>query len=362
MKKFLSLVLALVLCLSLGATAFAVDDPPAQEEVAVTVGDTLEIPFGYVTEQDGSKVPNSTPEFTPTFTVVQEGNTPDTVSILPEATFNSETKNVDVKIGGKDENFPALGKYTFSVKQVQDTGYFGITADKDPVLFQVLVKQDPDGTKKMIVTITGEKGAKKASFTDVFKGTADLTIDKNVVGDMASEDVAFKIAATLGKITGKLPCDITYTPTDEHAVTQTEETIKAAGTELSVDKVIEIYLKHETGAVTIKGLPIDMAYTVKEDAKHTNTENEAGDANKAEDEGYYVTYAGGETNTDGKNGSSKGIIAKDTTVTVTNTKKSSSLTPDTGVILEFAPYVIILTLAVVGLIIFFVKRRKENED
>ena len=97
--------------------------------------------------------------------------------------------------------------------------------------------------------------------------------------------------------------------------------------------------------VTFNNIPAGVTYTVTEQAKH-----EAPDPNGSNPEtGYTVTYEG-ET----------GTIAENVTAAakVINTKGT---TVNTGVVLDSLPYVLLIAVAVVAVVLFTVRKRRNRE-
>jgi pilin isopeptide linkage protein len=399
MKKFLSLVLALVLCLSLGVTAFATEftgpvagttgnEESAQPSTAVaaTGNLTFDLNLNY---KDAEGNPISTGNGIIPIEEVGfeckpvEGGFPASIVTPPEigvtsVQTNDENSTYKVTVDAGAE-FTEPGKYNYTITQTPpDSESAGVEYDRTSIGIQIFVFYDKDGKLMKEATLKSEAGEGATTFKDEdfdnIVSLNDLAVTKKVEGKMGSRSQKFDIIVTLksnkpvttGFNTGM---DIPAWDGKEHVAD--EDTMDTSINGAAAEKIasnpyinkwyklddgsgyiakILVQVSDESGAHTLSNIPSNVTYSVKEHARHTNTE----DANSNDPAlGYEVKYDSNQTG-DMKESSKK--------TTVKNTKDGDGIKPDTGVILEFVPYVIILTLAVVGLVIFFVKRRKENED
>ena len=353
MKKYLAILLALVLCLSLGVTAFAADDvnPPAEggETPAAAAGAThadVTVKKTYtVTGGDGKTIP----EEVLTFTVTPEGTNPDTSAAIKVADLDT-SKGLDITI-----SFPTytkMGVYKYNVhEEAGET--LGVTYDKTDIqvivtvvnekagegstdelkvyvaVFTLTENGDPD---KKIAGDDPDKVEEDFAFENEY-GMGQLTVTKTVTGNLASNTKLFDITVNFtGGTNAGAP--ISYTLPDS---TEAELDFAEDGT-----ASLPIQLKHQDSAV-FTNIPAGVSYTVEEDEQHTT-----GDLNS--EEGYTATYE----NEEGE------IAAEDDiTCTVTNEKKTEI---QTGISLDSLPYILIAVAVVAALVIMVIRKRRYSED
>ena len=345
MKKFLAILLALVLCLSLGVTAFAADDvnPPAEggETPAAAAGathDPVTLTKAYTLNGAETQV---YPEETLTFTVEADEANPDASMITIADVDTAESLNIVLEF----PTYTKMGVYTYTI--TEDEGEtLGVTYDSAAVTVVVTVINEKagDGTTdvlKAYVQIFNEEGEKtadegedptEASFTNDY-GVGQLTVTKTVTGNLASNTKLFTIHVSFSGGTNA-GAPISYTLPDG---TEAELPFEADGT-----ATLDIELKHQDSAV-FTNIPAGVSYTVEEDEQHTT-----GDLNS--EEGYTASYE----NEEGE------IAAEDDiTCTVTNEKKTEI---QTGISLDSLPYILIAVAVVAALVIMVIRKRRYSED
>ncbi len=334
MKKYLAILLALVLCLSLGVTAFAADDEaPSVKPADVTVTKTYELTGG-----------ESAPVETLTFTVVPDDNNlggveGDVVIGTNNSLTTDGTASIEFKI-----SFPTytkVGVYKYTITEVApNPKTAGVTYDTDPLVVVVTVTNKNSGTAttdELEATVAvhkgNEEGDKEAEFVNAF-GMGKLTVTKTVSGNLASNTKKFLIHVTFTSET-PVGSPITYTV----AGGEDKETVSFEGTTGTAD----IELSHGQSAV-FTDIPAGVSYAVAEDSQHTV----GADSPETTEEGYTVSY---------KN--EKGEIkAKDEiTCTVTNEKSTEV---DTGVILDSLPYVLVVAVILSAAVLMFVNKRRSE--
>lgn len=182
------------------------------------------------------------------------------------------------------------------------------------------VEVGTDGTVKEL-KVLNEFSSKPA--------TTEVTIKKFVEGNMGDWNKAFNFEAT---------------------VTQNDEKVKIEytqdqGYEVKKDGTITFSLQHylennpTRGSVTIKNIPIGATLTITEkDATDYTTTNSVDNGGKT------ATYTVKD--------------ASDQTITFTNIKTA---TPDTGVLLDSLPYLLILAVVVI-VIVLSILRKRRNDD
>lgn len=339
MKKLFALLLTLALVLSFGITAMAAE--PVMTSKATTY-EALIKTYNVVGGNDATLYPAETLTFTSTPAVGNPDPTNLTVNDL-EVTGNTKQKLVI--------NVPAyskVGVYHYTITENAGNTQ-GVTYTNGAVELSVLVEYDYNDTDgdgyglKATIGVTnsageGEEAVKHNTFTNTYS-LGSLTVSKEVAGNLASQTQEFDIDVTF---TSDKPVLSTITCGDGQTITSANWTL--------ADSVytakVTVKLAHGDN-VTFSNIPAGVTYTVVEQAKH-----EAADPNGSNPEtGYTVTYA------DEK---SAGTITADTvdTVKVVNTKGT---TVNTGVVLDSLPYILLIAVAVVGVVLFTARKRRNRE-
>ena len=337
MKKLFALLLTLALVLSFGITAMAAE--PVMTSKATTY-EALIKTYNVVGGNDATLYPAETLSFTST----PAGGNPDTTNL---------TVNNLVVTGNKDQklviNVPAyskVGVYHYTITENAGNTQ-GVTYTTDAVNVSVLVEydytdEDGDGYGlKATIGVTnaageGEGELKHDTFTNTYS-LGSLTVSKEVAGNLASQSQEFAIDVTF---TSDQPVLSTITCGDGQTITSANWT----QAESVYTAKVTVKLIHGQD-VTFNNIPAGVTYTVVEQAKH-----EAPDPNGSNPEtGYTVTYEG-ET----------GTIAENVTAAakVINTKGT---TVNTGVVLDSLPYVLLIAVAVVAVVLFTVRKRRNRE-
>lgn len=269
--------------------------------------------------------------------------------LRPTFTANSNATKDDASITMTLPRYEKVGIYTYQVKEV-DGGTLGMTYDATTYTLQVRVankmvngKIDPSGEKVCYVTMKAD-GTKESSVKNTYN-SSNLTISKNVEGNMGdrSTDTKFNFKVTLEVPEGKT-LRSTITGTNNAAVVWNED--KTVGT-------VTFQLSHGE-SFTLMNLPYDIDYTVdemsgttalKQGDKIYNTYQVSYDDHKA------GTIGSGE----GKIAPTEGVISTE----VTNTWGDDTI--DTGVILDNAPYMLMLAVVAAGAMTLVIKKRREEE-
>lgn len=249
-------------------------------------------------------------------------------------------------------NFPAgtftePGIYRFTVDPVEtDTSYKGVDVDETNRYIDVYVAYPLDGegqvdqdaavvisAVKLVnmdssATTDGENvtySSKQDAYVSTFT-TFDVTITKNVAGQMGDKGKEFNFDID---VTDPNTSAVLSTVTLENA---TAATSAFADEETESVAPVEANLKHGE-SVVIKGVPAGTTVKINE----TNAD------------GYVVTYSDGVVN-------SSATINADTEITVTNTRNAVS---PTGIVMNVAPYVLLVVVAAAGCFVFLRKRRED---
>ena len=269
--------------------------------------------------------------------------------LRPTFTANSNATKDDASITMTLPCYEKVGIYTYQVKEV-DGGTLGMTYDATTYTLQVRVankmvngKIDPSGEKVCYVTMKAD-GTKESSVKNTYN-SSNLTISKNVEGNMGdrSTDTKFNFKVTLEVPEGKT-LRSTITGTNNAAVVWNED--KTVGT-------VTFQLSHGE-SFTLMNLPYDIDYTVDEMSGTT--------ALKQGDKIYNTYQVSYDDHKAGTIGSGEGKIAPTDGVInteVTNTWGDDDI--DTGVILDNAPYILMLAVVAGAAMTLVIKKRREEE-
>lgn len=334
MKKIMSLLLALLLVMSLGAPAFA-DGHTDMRTVTLTVT--------YNEINEGSTSPAETLAFTIERASVTDSAEGVTVGNMPIPTLG--TVSYAEGDAGKDgamkksltitlPKYTSVGIYTYTIKQAAGTNA-GVEYWSEDIRLVVTVIQDADtGLIRVAAVHTESTGQKSDDITNTYSA-GSLAVTKTVTGNMGDRSKYFAINVTLTGEDGK-----TYP--NQYAVSGgsklTDGTTAGDTASISVDgQSRTFYLKHgET--FTIENLPYGVTYTVAE-ADYTTEDYEEAEINFPDPD--------------------KKINTASDTVTITNNKQA---TVDTGIVLDSLPYVLLLVLSIGGAVLFLLKRRSSRES
>lgn len=269
--------------------------------------------------------------------------------LRPTFTANSNATKDDASITMTLPRYEKVGIYTYQVKEV-DGGTLGMTYDDTTYTLQVRVankmldgKIDPSGDKVCYVTMKAD-GTKESSVKNTYN-SSNLTISKNVEGNMGdrSNGTKFNFKVTLTVPDGKT-LNSTITGTNNADVVWNEG--KTVGT-------VTFQLSHGE-SFTLMNLPYDIEYTVDEMNGTTTVLNQGDKINDT----YQVSYDNHKAGTigtgEGKIAPTEGVIS----TTVTNTWGAEI---DTGVILDNAPYILMLAVVAGGAMTLVIKKRREEE-
>ena len=267
--------------------------------------------------------------------------------LLPTFTANSSATSQNASISMQLPVYTKVGTYTYQVKEV-DGGTLGMTYDDTTYTLQVRVankmvdgKIDSTGAKVCYVTMKAN-GVKESSVKNTYNAS-NLTISKTVEGNMGDRDTKFDFKVTLEVPNGKtLRSDITVP--EGSNITWNEG--KTVGT-------VTFKLSHGQ-SFTLMNLPYDIEYTVDE-MNGTTALNQDDKINGT----YQVSYDGNKAGTIGtgenKIAPTNGVISTE----VTNTWGDNNI--DTGVILDNAPYMLMLAVVAGGAMMLVIKKRREEE-
>lgn len=337
MKKFLSILLALALVLSLGTVAFATGGEPYTDHETVT------LTKNYKLTNNGTTSPAEIFTFenltctsvTDAADNMNTGSAPmptiGTVDFVEGAAGNGDKMTGTVTI--TLPTYTSVGIYTYTFNEV-NRGTAGVTYRSEPITLKVTVLQGENGLIR-IPAIHAETDEGKIDSFDNTYSASSLSVTKKVTGNMGDKQKDFNVT-------------VTFTAPEGETVMGDITCVNADGSESTIEgnwddtKEVSITLKHED-TVTFKNIPYGVTYTVVED-DYTTTETGGYDEAKYE----YSDDLG------------KKIDSTDTdTVTITNNKDTDVI--DTGVFMDSLPYVLLLVGACVGLVVFFARRRMTHK-
>lgn len=333
MKKFTSIIFALVLALSMSTVVFAANVDTNADMSTIT------ITKNYEATNTGTTSPAEAFYFTISNTSVTDAATDVTVQNMPTPTIGSVlyekgdagSENKSKQITVTLPEYISVGIYTYTIKETVGTTA-GVTYYGSDIKLVVTVQQGSNGQIRVAAVHTESEGAAKSdNFPNIYSA-GSLSVTKNVTGNMGDQTKEFNVTVTFTAPADKSVKEaITYTDGTE------TKTIPANWT--NGVATADITLKHgET--VTFTNIPYGVTYSVKE-ADYTG-------ANGGYDSASYSF-------TD----ESKKIDSASDTVTITNKK---GVDVDTGIFVDSLPYILILAIVAVGLVVFFGKKRMMRED
>lgn len=368
LKKFFAGVVAAAMMLTVGATAALAETPAAS---TITVPGSGINGAKMFTESDADLALTKT-------LVVNNGTAPDSMTfnfsvksngaevLTPNVVFNKEnntdgqlftagtyTRTFNVNLAtllGKNKT--KVGEYTYTISE-NDTQIPGITKDPKELILKVTV-----------VNATGEIGegygyyaalyrdGKKIEATDAFHNTYNaksLTLTKTVHGSLGDlkEDFHFiiKFVPASNEVTS-LYKGVQVGDLSKASI----EGVTAAGTYLGLNTEYTVTMNHN-GSLSFANLPADIKYEVYEDGSAVSD-------GKVMNGNYTVTV----TNTafaENTNTVKDTVAADDVTVAFQNTHEG---VPDTGVILDNAPYIALLAIVAIGGVALMLNKRRRDEE
>lgn len=331
MKKFVAILLTLMLVLGIGAAvAEGAEAPTTYEDMK-----TITITKNYELTNEGTVSPAETFNFTIAANSVTDAAEDVTVANMPMPTIGSVTY-VDGEAGSATKSkkvfitlpgYTSVGIYTYIIKETAGTTA-GVTYYGEDILLKVtVIEQDGKIRVAAVHTEEGHSGTgdnKKDTFANTYKA-GTLNVTKTVAGNLGDQSKMFDFTVTFTKPNGK--------------EVKSAINAKVAGTvatDFNVawdDKGTYTYtfqLKHGQTA-SFENLPYGVTYTVTEAAADGYTTTKAGDSGT--------------------------ISAAEQTAAFTNTKTGEI---DTGVTTENLPYVLLIGFVVLAGAALLIKRKAHN--
>ena len=362
LKKLFAGIVAVAMMATMGATSVFAETSAASVTTSVAGNGTLKstntvsISKTYTIAQDMT-APKETFYFDLHAVSARSGvdtNSKTIANPTPDKTYEikftenvgaTETKSFELPLS--DLAITKVGVYEYTLTERSTTATPGVTyAPALKMTVSVTNPTDETDTALNYTVALRDTAGNKVDATKAFENkyaAQKLTISKRVAGNLGDLKEVFAFKVTLKGKTG-------YTYPDAgiafDGVTLPEG--KTNPDVIPVDgQAHTIYLTHK-GSAVIKNLPKDVEYTVEEVASTTVD--------------YIVSLTNDSTArlTDGTAIASGTIVAeKDAKAGFVNTHTG---VVDTGVILDNAPYIALLTIVAAGAVVMILKKRRNYED
>lgn len=362
LKKFFAGIVAAAMMLTVGATAVLADEPAAS---TVTVPGTGINGAKMFTAEDHQLTLTKT-------LAVNNGTAPDHMefSFMVNGVADAATKaEFDATKGQLFTKGNYTANFNIDLEEVLGTnktkvGEYTYTISEDNTQIPGITKDDKELTLKVtVVNATGEidnsygyyvalyRDGKKIEATDAFHNTYDakgLTLTKTVHG-------------SLGDLNEDFQFDIKFVPEEDEIASlykgvQVGDLGKAsianatAGAYLNLNTVYTVTMKHN-GSLSFANLPAGIKYEVYEVGSAVS-------GDKVMKNQYTVTVT--DTAFVENSNTVKGTAAaEDVTVAFQNTHEG---VPDTGVILDNAPYIALLAIVAIGGVALMLNKRRRDEE
>lgn len=364
LKKLFAGVVAAAMMFTMAVPAFAapkennlelVDNKYIIQKGYALVGEGTSPAGTFNFEIGDGKKNNSSTETIPTPTM-----TPSVTYVAGDATAKSsdERSVKDITIDfAPDGNliYTSVGKYTYTIKETvpkESEKILGVGYDEDPITMAVYVvnvlneKGEPTGELKISEISLTKKGNKitgkvdgdtnaNAAFLNTYTANK-LNVKKTVNGDAADKNVPFNFNVSFTNDSGKVWSNAIVVKKGDET-----QTITSNG-----NGIYSISLKHGE-SLDFTNIPAGLKYNVDEmDGNTVLNDNDSITVNETEYKVKYDTVKAGQMES--------GALA----TVVKNTAKGFI---DTGVILDNAPYILMLAVVAGGAMTLVIKKRREEE-
>ena len=306
-------------------------------------------------EIGNGKKNNTSAETIPTPTM-----TPSVAYVAGDATAKSSdersVKNITIDFApGGNLIYTSVGKYTYTIKETvpkESEKILGVGYDEDPITMAVYVvnvlneQGEPTGELKISeisLTKNGHKITGKvdgdtnenAAFLNTYTANK-LNVKKTVNGDAADKNVPFNFNVSFTNESGKVWSNAIVVKKGDETQTITPNS----------NGVYSISLKHGE-SLDFTNIPAGLKYNV--DEMNANSAMDDGDKITVNETEYTVSYDNVKAGQ-----MESGALA----TVVKNTAKGFI---DTGVILDNAPYMLMLAVVAAGAMTLVIKKRREEE-
>lgn len=343
MKRMAAILPALAMVLSMGLTAFGAEtgkataDYRSEERVAdITIEKLYEI--------DASDNAELYPQETLTFASAPDGANPDGTNLTIDALAVEGNANQQLTI--HLPVYSQVGTYKYTITENTEEEKQGVVYSEEAIAVTVLVTYNYEEEKldTRIVLGTGEAAEGKVdTFVNRYE-VGKLTLSKTVTGNLGARDVYFDMEVTFTSPKA-VASDIPITGGSDEG----NPTVIAIGDWEEGDggwSCSKVFRLKDSDTLTFGDIPAGISYRVEEDAKHL-VWDDGFDVNSAPDTDYTVSYTG-------QSGTVEAAATAE--AKVENEKKTAV---ETGVLMDSAPYVLMLTRAAGGLILMAGRKRYE---
>ena len=267
---------------------------------------------------------------------------------IPAMAANSDEKTVEFTALTEDGtgtftvdvanlNITKPGIYYYTVTETP-SNTAGVDYAADPMIMVITAGYADDGEDSTLSYWVGlhdskEFNNKNKPFENTYTA-GSLKVTKKVTGSLGNKDKKFNIDVTFTAPAGKtVKSIITYVNNGEKSIAPAAWTLNTTTNQYEATVTVELAHK---GFVQFNNIPKDVTYIVEEQ-----------DYSREE---YTATYED----------SKSGTIANDVkSTTITNQRGDDTI--DTGVILDNAPYMLMLAVVAGGAMTLVIKKRREEE-
>lgn len=348
LKKLFAGVVAAAMIATMSFPAFAARSTPN-----VGANGLVTITKNYkVVGSEGKKAPAETFNFTvtPGATVNDAEKTVEKseATTIPAMEANSDEKTVAFTALTEDGtgtftvnvanlNITKPGIYYYTVTETP-SNTAGVDYAADPMIMVITAGYADDGEDSTLSYWVGlhdskEFNNKNKPFENTYTA-GSLKVTKKVTGSLGNKDKKFNIDVTFTAPAGKtVESTITYVNNGEKSIAPAAWTLNTTTNQYEATVTVELAHK---GFVQFNNIPKDVTYIVEEQDYSS--------------EEYTATYED----------SKSGTIANDVkSTTITNQRGDDTI--DTGVILDNAPYILMLAVVAGGAMTLVIKKRREEE-
>lgn len=357
LKKLFAGVVAAAMIATMSFPAFAADINADSSVGQAAPGGTLNIAKTYTVNHGSFNSESVNLELVPfgegDYVHVTKSSETDANAERMLPTFTADA-DADATNGGSIvmnvPNYTKVGVYTYQVKE-KDGDTLGMTYDPKTYTLQVIVGNKIENDQivaggEKVCYVTMLDGTTKQNSVKNTYNAGTLNITKTVQGNMGdrSTDTKFDFVATFKVPTGKtLRSDIVL----PEGYTINWNSTKTEGT-------VNFKLSHNE-TFSVQNLPKDIGYSVVEMNGEAALANNAYITNAAGENTYQVSYD------NFVNGTVGTTEMADENVIATNITNTWGSTIDTGVILDNAPYILMLAIVAGGAMTLVIKKRREEE-
>lgn len=339
MKKFLAILMAILMVLSMATVAFATEVDEGDTGTTPTYSDVSTVTVKKVYKLIGE---GTSPK--ETFTLEQIGNGVVTQSeatsapnlgritgteyIEGAATTAGVTQNITIEL----PEYTNVGIYTYTLREV-DNGTAGVAYHTAYIKLVVTVIEYNGKIRVAAVHTENAGGDKSDTFENTYSA-GSLTVSKTVNGLLGDKGKEFEFTVTFTS-DKEVKSNVTMTGKNDYvSFTKNGDTYTAS----------ETFKLSNGQSVAFGNLPYGVSYTVSETADQNYTTKINGTDSTA--------------TTDGKHTTTGRINSATATAAYTNTRDGEV---DTGVSLDTLPYVLVLALAGAGLVMMIARKRRVQD-